>query len=79
MVVALFSPLNSGLQPVTRHLKSYFGMWTLSGLRLWIFFELSSLGRLAMSMEVLGTQTGTHKLRKEREACLQKTVAGGLL
>jgi hypothetical protein len=43
------------------------------------FFELSSLGRLAMSMEVLGTQTGTHKLRKEREACLQKTVAGGLL
>jgi hypothetical protein len=45
------------LQPVTRHLKSYFGRWTLSGLRVWIFFELSSLGRLAMSTEALGTQT----------------------
>jgi hypothetical protein len=43
------------------------------------FFELSSLGRLSMSTEVLGTQTGTHKLRKEREICLQKMGAGGLL
>jgi hypothetical protein len=54
-------------------------MWSLSGLRLWVFFDLSSLGRLAMSTEVLGTQTWIHKLRKEREACLQKTGAGRLL
>jgi hypothetical protein len=43
------------------------------------FFELSSLGRLAMSTVVLGTQTWAHKLRKERDACLQKTGVGGLL
>jgi hypothetical protein len=42
-------------------------------------FELSSLGRLATSMVVLGTKTLAHKLRKERDACLQKTGAGGLL
>jgi hypothetical protein len=37
MIVALFSLLKLRLQPVTRHLNSYFGMWTLSGLKWWIF------------------------------------------
>jgi hypothetical protein len=33
VIATLFSPLKFGLQPVTWHLKTYFGMWTLSGLR----------------------------------------------
>jgi hypothetical protein len=36
MIAALFSPLKSGLQPVARYLKTYFGMWTSSGLRVCI-------------------------------------------
>jgi hypothetical protein len=46
-----------GFSPGNKVHKYYFGVWTLSGLRVWIVFELSSLGRLAMSKEVLGTQT----------------------
>jgi hypothetical protein len=33
MVAALFSQKNSGFQPVTRHFKNYFEMWTSRGLR----------------------------------------------
>jgi hypothetical protein len=33
MIAALFSLKNFGFQPVTRHFKNYFEMWTLSGLR----------------------------------------------
>jgi hypothetical protein len=37
MIAALFSPLKFWLQPVARYLKTYFGMWTSSGLRVCIF------------------------------------------
>jgi hypothetical protein len=33
MIATLFFLINSGSQPVTRHFKNYFGVWTSSGLR----------------------------------------------
>jgi hypothetical protein len=58
MIAALsLTKIYPGFSPGNKVHKYYFRVWTLSGLRVWIFFELSSLGRLAMSTEVLGTQT----------------------
>jgi hypothetical protein len=42
-------------------------------------FELSSLGRMAMSMVVLDSKTWAHKKRKERATYLQKTSIGGCI
>jgi hypothetical protein len=68
MVAAIFSLLNSGLQPVTRHLNSYFGMWTLSGLRWWIFGAIK-LGKVGYVYGGFG-HTNLNTQTKEGEGSL---------
>jgi hypothetical protein len=54
MIAALFSPLKFRVAIGTKNLLSNVDFeW----IKVVDFFELSSLGRLAMSTEVLGTQT----------------------
>jgi hypothetical protein len=57
MVAALFSPLKLRVATGNKALKILLWDVDFEWIKVVDFFELSSLGRLAMSMEVLGTQT----------------------
>jgi hypothetical protein len=42
--ITLLSNIIPGFQPVTKHFKNYFRVWTLSGLRVWIVWA-NKLGK----------------------------------